>query len=85
MGFLTSGEEVNRASVPRGQKQPILTRFQRSTHMRIFKTHLEFREKTFATLVYPSPVAISLLDPRLFPHVNVHLIFICPLICHETC
>lgn len=71
------------APLPWGQKKLILTRFIRPTHKRTFKTHLEFQDKTSATLVYLSPVAISLLNPHLFFHVQVNLIVFA--ICPETC
>ncbi len=63
-----------RSPLPRGQMKPILTRFIRSTHKRTFKTHFEFWDKTSATLVFLFPVAISLLNPYLFFHINVNLI-----------
>lgn len=51
----------NRAPLPWGQEEPILTRFISSSHKRTFKTHLEFQDKTSATLGYLSPVASSTL------------------------
>lgn len=51
----------NRAPLPWSQKKPILTSFISSSHKRTFKTHLEFQDKTSATLGYLSPVALSTL------------------------
>lgn len=60
----------NRAPLPWGQEEPVLTRFISLSHRRTFKTHFEIQDKTSSTLGYlPWPPRPLIYSPKLMQNV----------------